>query len=162
MVDTGVQKRPPPEKGLSAPQNLRVYSKEGPVNSSHNNLCHSFMDRTVTVASSVEEWVTCRVASFSALLCMLCVPLTENQMHKHVSLVSVEIPDKWILKLHPRRYAEMAQSEGKEKWLTVKKKALVGGTSTLCSFTSIMSSHLLQSPFRSSKILFSTHFKTYI
>lgn len=134
MVDTGVQKRPLPAKGLSAPQNLRVYPKEGPVNSSHNNLCHSFMDGTVTVASSVEEWVTRCVASFSSLLRMLPVPLTENQMQKRASLVSVEIPDKRTLKLHPRRYAETAQSEGKEKRLTVKKRRLWWGrTSTLCS-----------------------------
>lgn len=73
----GVQKRPLPAKGLSAPQNLRVYPKEGPVNSSHNNLCHSFMDGTVTVASSVEEWVTRRVASFSSLLRML--PVTTDR-----------------------------------------------------------------------------------
>lgn len=95
MVDhTGVQKRPHcPRRVYLHPQNLHVYSKEGPVNSSHNNLCHSFMDRTVTVASSVEERVTRGVASFSSLLRMLPVPLTENQTHKHVPLVSVEIPD---------------------------------------------------------------------
>lgn len=85
------------------------------------------MDRTVTVASSVEERVTRRVASFSSLLLMLPVPLTETQTHKHVRLVSVEIPDKRILKLRPRRYAEMAEREGKGKRPTVKKKALVGG-----------------------------------
>lgn len=83
MVDTGVQKRPLPKKGLFAPQNFRVYPKEGSVNSSHNSLCHSFMDRTVTVASSVEEWVTRSVASFYSLLRMLPVSLTEDQMHKH-------------------------------------------------------------------------------
>lgn len=85
------------------------------------------MDGTVTVASSVEEWVTRCVASFSSLLCMLPVPLTENQMQKRASLVSVEIPDKRTLKLHPRRYAETAQSEGKEKRLTVKKEGFGGG-----------------------------------
>lgn len=82
MVDMRVQKRPLPEKGLSAPRNLRVYPKEGPVNASHNNLCHSFMDRTVTVASSVVSFSS-HLVSFSSLLRMLPIPLTENQMHKH-------------------------------------------------------------------------------